>query len=109
MCIRDRYGVVGYSVSRRVREIGIRRALGARRSELVAMVLREGMVLVAVGGGIGVALAAVGARALSSVLFVGPFDIASFGMSLGVLGAVALVANAVPARRAARVDPMVAL
>jgi predicted permease len=103
------YGVVGYSVSRRVREIGIRRALGARRSELVAMVLREGMVLVAVGGGIGVALAAVGARALSSVLFVGPFDVASFGMSLGVLGAVALVANAVPARRAARVDPMVAL
>jgi ABC-type antimicrobial peptide transport system permease subunit len=103
------YGVVGYSVSRRVREIGIRRALGARRSELVAMVLREGMVLVAVGGGIGVALAAVGARALSSVLFVGPFDAASFGISLGVLGAVALMANAVPAQRAARIDPMVAL
>ena len=73
------------------------------------MVLREGMLLVAVGGVVGSALAAAGARALSSVLYVGPFDAASFAMALGVLGTVALVANAVPARRAARIDPMVAL
>ena len=103
------YGVIGYSVSRRVREIGIRKALGARPGQLVSMVLGEGMVLVAIGGVIGVALAAAAARVLSSVLFVGAFDLVSFAVAFGVLALVALLANAVPARRAARVDPMVAL
>ncbi|HEX6048123.1 MAG TPA: FtsX-like permease family protein, partial [Gemmatimonadaceae bacterium] len=103
------YGVIGYSVSRRVREIGIRKALGARPNQLLGMVLREGMVLVAVGGVIGVLLARAAARVLASVLFVGPFDIVSFAIAFGVLALVALLANLVPARRAARVDPMVAL
>lgn len=103
------YGVIGYSVSRRVREIGIRTALGARPRELMAMVIGEGMLLVGIGGAVGAALAAAGARALSSVLYVEPLDAASFGLAFVVLGAVALVANAIPARRAARVDPMVAL
>jgi predicted permease len=103
------YGVIGYSVSRRVREIGIRKALGARPGQLVSMVLGEGMVLVLIGGVIGVALAAAAARVLSSVLFVGAFDLVSFAVAFGVLAFVALLANAVPARRAARVDPMVAL
>jgi predicted permease len=103
------YGVIGYSVSRRVREIGIRKALGARPGQLVSMVLGEGMVLVAIGGVIGVAFAAAVARLLSSVLFVGPFDAISFAIAFGVLAFVALLANAVPARRAAKVDPMVAL
>ena len=103
------YGVIGYSVSRRVREIGIRKALGARPGQLVAMVLGEGMVLVAIGGVIGVAFAGATARLLSSVLFVGPFDAVSFAVAFGVLAVVALLANAVPARRASRVDPMVAL
>ena len=103
------YGVIGYSVSRRVREIGIRKALGARSGQLVGMVLGEGMVLAGIGGVIGVVLAALAARALSSVLFVGPFDATSFTIAFGVLALVALLANAVPARRAARVDPMVAL
>ena len=103
------YGVIGYSVSRRVREIGIRKALGAQSGQLVGMVLGEGMVLVAIGGVIGGALAGALARVLSSVLFVRPFDAASFAIAFGVLALVALVANAVPARRAARVDPMVAL
>ena len=103
------YGVIGYSVSRRVREIGIRKALGARPGQLLAMVIGEGMVLVAVGGVIGASLAAAAARVLSSVLFVGPFDAVSFAIAFGVMALVALVANAVPARRAARVDPMVAL
>ena len=103
------YGVIGYSVSRRVREIGIRKAIGAQPSQLVTMVLREGMMLVAIGGVIGAAFAAATARLLSSVLFVAPFDIVSFAIAFGVLAFVALLANAVPARRAARVDPMVAL
>ena len=103
------YGVIGYSVSRRVREIGIRKALGARSGQLVGMVLGEGMVLVAVGGVIGAVLAGAMARVLASVLFVGPFDAVSFAIAFGVLAFVALLANAVPARRAARVDPMVAL
>jgi hypothetical protein len=103
------YGVIGYSVSRRVREIGIRKALGARPRQLLGMVLGEGMVLVMIGGVIGVALAAAAARVLSSVLFVGPFDLVSFSIAFGVLAGVALLANLVPARRAANVDPMVAL
>lgn len=103
------YGVIGYSVSRRVREIGIRKALGARPGQLVSMVLGEGMVLVVIGGLIGVVLAAAVARVLSSVLFVGAFDPVSFAVAFGVLALVAMLANAVPARRAARVDPMVAL
>jgi len=103
------YGVIAYSVSRRVREIGIRKALGARPGQLVGMVLSEGMVLVGVGGVIGGAMAAATARVLSSVLFVGPFDAVSFAIAFGVLAFVALLANAVPVRRAARVDPMVAL
>ena len=103
------YGVIGYSVSRRVREIGIRKALGARPGQLLGMVLGEGMVLVMIGGLIGIAMAAAAARVLSSVLFVGPFDAVSFAIAFGVLAFVALLANAVPARRAARIDPMVAL
>jgi ABC-type antimicrobial peptide transport system permease subunit len=103
------YGVVGYSVSRRVREIGVRKALGAESREVVGMVLREGMGLVLVGGVVGAGLAALASRALSSVLFVGPFDVLSFGMAFAVLAAVAALANAVPAWRASRVDPMIAL
>ena len=73
------------------------------------MVLSEGMVLVAIGGVIGAAFAGALARLLSSALFVAPFDLVSFAIAFGVLVIVALLANAVPARRAARVDPMVAL
>ncbi|CAG1772789.1 partial Macrolide export ATP-binding/permease protein MacB, partial [uncultured bacterium] len=103
------YGVIGYSVSRRVREIGIRKALGAESREVVGMVMREGMVLVLIGGAVGAGLAALASQALSSVLFVGPFDILSFGAAFAVLVAVAALANAVPAWRASRVDAMVAL
>ena len=103
------YGVIAYSVSRRVREIGIRKALGAQAGSLVGMVLGEGMVLVAIGGVIGAVLAALGAQVLSSALFVQPFDAVSFALAFAVLAGVALVANVVPARRAARVDPVVAL
>jgi predicted permease len=103
------YGVIAYSVSRRTREIGIRTALGARPGALVGMVLGEGMLLVAIGGAVGAVLATAAARLLSSALFVGPFDPVSFAAAFGLLAVVALVANVMPARQAARVDPMVAL
>ena len=103
------YGVIAYSVSRRVREIGIRKALGAQQGSLVGMVLGEGMALVAIGGAIGAVLAALGANVLSSVLFVPAFDAISFAIAFGVLAVVALLANGVHARRAARVAPIVAL
>jgi macrolide transport system ATP-binding/permease protein len=103
------YGVIGYSVSRRVREISIRKALGAESGSVVGMVLGEGMVLVAVGGAVGAVLAGLGARVLSSMLFVGPFDPLSFLTAFAVLAGIAALANWIPARRAARVDPMDAL
>ena len=103
------YGVIGYSVSRRVREIGIRKALGAESREVVGMVMREGMVLVGIGGAIGAALAAVAGQALSGALYVGAFDVLSFTMAFAVLAIAAALANVVPAWRASRVDPMVAL
>jgi predicted permease len=103
------YGVIAFSVSRRVREIGIRKALGAESAAVIAMVLRRGLVLVAVGGVLGAVLAGTGGRLLSSVLFVGAFDPVSFGVAFLVLTAVAACAYWIPARRAARVDPMVAL
>jgi predicted permease len=103
------YGVIGYAVSRRVREMGIRKALGAEGSSLVTMVLRRGMLLVLVGFVIGAGLAVFAARALSGVLFVSPIDIPSFGVTLLALGVIAAAANLVPAYRASRVDPALAL
>lgn len=103
------YGVIGYSVSRRVREIGIRKALGAESGTVVSMVMKEGMVLVLIGGVVGAGLAALASQALSSVLFVGPFDVLSFSMAFLGLASVAALANAIPAWRASRVDAMVAL
>jgi predicted permease len=103
------YGVIAFSVSRRVREIGIRKALGAESMAVVVMILRRGMALVVVGGVVGAALAGAGAQVLSSVLFVGAFDPLSFAIAFLVLGGVAAFAHWLPARRAARVDPMVAL
>ncbi len=103
------YGVIAYSVSRRVREIGVRKALGAETSRVVALVLRQGMVLVGIGGAIGAVLAGLSGRFLSRVLFVGSFDPVSFLVAFGVLAAVAALANWIPARRASLVHPMVAL
>ncbi len=100
------YGVIGYAVSRRRREIGVRKALGAESGRILTLVLRQGMALVAAGGVIGAALAATSTRFLSSVLFVDSFDFVSFGLAFGVLLAVAALANWVPAWRASKVDPM---
>ncbi|HEV2206397.1 MAG TPA: ABC transporter permease [Candidatus Acidoferrales bacterium] len=104
------YGVMAFSVVQRTHEIGIRMALGARTSDVLGMVVRQGLKLTAVGVTIGIAGALVLTRFLASLLFgVRPNDAVTFvGVSL-ILGVVALVACYIPARRAMRVDPMVAL
>ena len=104
------YGVIAYAVGQRTREFGIRLALGARRSEIVLVVMRRGAALFGMGAAIGLAAAAASARVLSSLLFnVTAFDLVSFGAATAVLFAVALAACGIPARRAAGVDPSVAL
>jgi predicted permease len=104
------YGVRAYSVARRTREIGIRMALGASAGETQAMILREGIKLMAVGTGIGLVLSLLLGTLLGGLLFqVNGADPLVFSASVLVLGAVSMVACYVPARRAARIDPMVAL
>ena len=104
------YGVLAYLVTQRTREIGIRMALGARASDVARLVLREGMAPVALGGLAGLIAAALAARALRTMLFgVTPLDPVSFAAAPALLAAVALLACYLPARRATRVDPLVAL
>jgi predicted permease len=104
------YGIISYSVNRRRREIGIRIALGARRADVLTMVVRDGMRLAVAGVVIGLVLAAAVTRLMASFLFnVSPLDLLTFaGMSLLFL-CIAFVSSYVPARRAAAVDPMAAL
>jgi len=104
------YGVLAYVVSQRARELGIRLALGARRQELFAMVVRQGMRPVAAGTAAGLAAALALTRLVGSILFgVRPADPASYAVSLTALVAIALAACVLPAIRATRVDPLVAL
>jgi putative ABC transport system permease protein len=104
------YGVLAYLVSRRTEEIGIRVALGARRADVLRLVMAQGIALAGVGAALGVAASFVGAELLSGLLFgVDPHDAGVFGTVPALLIAVAAVASYVPARRAAGVDPMVAL
>ena len=104
------YGLMSYRVERRRREIGIRLALGAERREVLGLVVRRGMLLVAVGTVAGLAAGGLLARAARGLLYgIGAFDPAAFLGAAAVLALVALVANLVPARRATRVDPVVVL
>ncbi|MEP6690399.1 MAG: ABC transporter permease [Gemmatimonadaceae bacterium] len=104
------YGVVSYAVSGRVREIGIRIALGARRGVVVRAVLREGMGFTLAGVALGLGAASLLTRALGTLVYgVSTTDPLTFVALAILLVAVALVASWIPARRAARVDPMVAL
>jgi len=104
------YGVIAYSVSQRTREIGVRVALGAQRTNVLRLILGHGAVLAAAGISIGLAGALGVTRFLRAMLFgVSPFDPVSFAAVTLVLTAIAFLASYVPARRAARVDPIEAL
>jgi len=104
------YGVIGYSVAQRRREIGIRMALGASEAHVVGAVLREAAVLAAAGVAMGIVAAVAATRLLASLLFgVKPVDPLTFAAVAVVLTGVALAAAWIPARRAIAVDPMVAL
>ena len=104
------YGMMAYAVARRTREIGIRMALGARRREVLSLVLRQSLMLAAAGLSIGLAAAAGTTRYLQSLLFgVTPLSPLTFVTAAIGFAAVALVASYVPARRALRVDPLDAL
>lgn len=104
------YGVMSYTVAGRTREIGVRMALGAKRADVLRLVLGEAMLLVGVGIVVGIPAALGGSRLLSSMLFgLNASDPASLLMVTVVLGAVAALASYIPARRATKVDPMIAL
>ena len=104
------YGVVSYGVALRTREVGVRMALGARRADILRLVLTGGAKLVLAGVVAGLAGASLGTRVLGSLLFgVSPFDPVSFGGATTVLIAIALLAHWIPVRRALRIDPASAL
>jgi putative ABC transport system permease protein len=104
------YGVTAYTVSQRTHEIGIRKALGAQQSDVLFMVVRQGLLLTLAGIGIGLAGALAVTRLLESLLFgVRPADPLTFALMPVLVGSVALLAAYLPARRASRVDPMIAL
>jgi predicted permease len=104
------YAVMAFSVARRVREMGVRMALGAQSGDVIRLIFRQGFLQIAIGMVVGLALAAGVSRLLAIILFdVKPRDPVIFGAVVLVLSAVGLLACLVPARRATRVDPIVAL
>jgi len=104
------YGVLSGSVTERTREIGVRSALGASRGAILAMVVRQGMILTAVGIALGFLGAVAASRAIAALLFdVSSLDPLTYFGVVALLSAVSMIACGVPAWRAARIDPMVAL
>ena len=104
------YGVIAYMATQRTREIGIRMALGAQIGDVRTMFLRRGLRLTAAGIAVGIVVALVLTRVMSAFLFgVGPMDPITYATVSAAVTAVALVATYLPARRASRVDPIVAL
>jgi predicted permease len=104
------YGVMSYTVARRTNEIGIRLALGAQREQVLGATMRESLMLVCIGAVIGIAIVFASSRFVASLLFGVPKnDPTSIALATAVLGVVACLAAYLPARRASRVDPMVAL
>jgi ABC-type antimicrobial peptide transport system permease subunit len=104
------YGVTSYLVAQRTREVGLRLALGAQPAHVVRMVVRQGMVVAAAGLGLGLVGALGVTRLMTSLLYgVSPTDLVTLAAVTTLLALATLLANYLPARRAARVDPLVAL
>jgi predicted permease len=104
------FGLMSYNVARRTNEIGIRMALGAQRHDVLRLVMRESMLLVVIGVGAGLAIALFAGRFVATLLYgVPPTDALALALAILVMIAVSAVAGYIPARRASRVDPMVAL
>ena len=104
------YGVTAYAVTRRTREIGIRMALGARRADVIMMVLREGLTLTLIGSAIGMVVAAAVSRMLTGFLFgIPPIDPITFAGTTALFAAIGLAACYVPVRRATHINPTQAL
>jgi putative ABC transport system permease protein len=104
------YGVIAFSVARRTKEIGLRMALGAEPGGVLAMVMRQGFTLVAVGLAVGALLAGGVATVLQGLLYgVTPFDPWAWTAAVGAMLSAGALANAIPARRAMRVQPLTAL
>jgi predicted permease len=104
------YGVISYIVAMRRNEIGIRMALGASRGDVIGIIVRQTLVLLTLGVGVGIVLALAAVRSASSLLFgLQPNDPLTFAGASALLLTIALIASFLPARRASRVDPMVAL
>jgi putative ABC transport system permease protein len=104
------YGVIAYNVAQRTREIGIRMALGAQRQAMLAMILRQSLTMAAIGIAVGLIGAFAATRLLSALLFgIGATDLATYVAVILLLGAAALLAGLLPARRAMKVDPVIAL
>jgi len=110
MAVIGLYGVIAFMAVQRTQEIGVRMALGAGRSDILRLILGEGMRLVLSGAVVGLVAALALSRVLKSVLFsVGPYDPASYVSVVFLLGFVALAAVLIPARSAMKTDPMAAL
>ncbi|MGA8982530.1 MAG: ABC transporter permease [Candidatus Acidiferrales bacterium] len=103
------YGVVSYAATQKTHEIGVRMALGAQPLDILGMIFREGFLIVAVGLAVGIAGALAASRIVGSFLTVSAHDPVTYALVTGVLACVALAACFIPARRAMRADPMVAL
>jgi len=104
------YGVMAYVMQRRRNEVGIRLALGAQPGQVVRMVMRDATVLVLCGVGVGVALSVAAGRSAETLLFgLSPTDVVTYVATIALLTGIALIASLVPALRASRVDPMLAL
>ena len=104
------YGLLSYAGNQRTRETGLRMALGAASASTVGLIVRNSVVLVVAGVGVGLVAASALARSMAGILYgISPFDLPALGLAAGVLCAAGVCANLVPALRATRVDPMMAL